>query len=453
MIDLFPLLDEVPDYKAFLTLDEMFASSRQLAADYPDVVSLVTLGHSRKGHPIEALKIGTGSKTGMMVGLPHPNEPIGAMMIEFFSRKLAEDAALRESLDYTWYLIKSVDPDGTVLNEGWYKGPFTITHYARNFYRPPSAQQVEWTFPIDYKTYSFHDALPETQAWMKLIEEVKPDFIYSLHNAGFGGVYLYISHNFSALYPPFYELVEKTELPLHLGEPEVPYAVTFSKAVYQMLGLSSAYDFMAQNMEGDPAKVLSGGASSYDYARRFGDPIFLICEMPYFYSEAINNLTLTDQIRRDSFVAGIEVLRAKWNFMGDMLNRLGDALTVQSPFRDAVSQFYEMVMPLFDSQINYANSNPDMEKQATVAELFDNTYGKRFYTFLNIGQLVRALETEIAQAGETPAVKAALEEALAAFHAEAKDLETNIDYSSIPIKKLVQVQLGTALLTLAQQRP
>ncbi|MEM8863092.1 MAG: M14 family zinc carboxypeptidase, partial [Chloroflexota bacterium] len=253
------LIEEVPDYDRFMTVDEMTASSHQLAKTYPGVVEIVPLGHSRNGYPIEALKIGTGSRTGMMVGLPHPNEPIGAMMLETFSKKLAEDADFRAELDTTWYLIKCIDPDGTKLNEGWFSGPFTITNYARHFYRPPGEEQVEWTFPVDYKTYSFNQPLPETQAWMKLIEDCSPDFLYSLHNSGFGGVYLYLSHDIPPLYPPFYDLVNTVELPLHLGEPEAPFVPQFDQAVFGMMGLAAQYDYFSEHSKTDPAEIFKSG--------------------------------------------------------------------------------------------------------------------------------------------------------------------------------------------------
>ena len=72
--------------------------------------------------------------------------------------------------------------------KGGFKGPYTPLNYALNFYRPAGFQQVEWTFPIKYKTLDNNDPIPETKALMKIIEEEKPIFIYSLHNAGFGGV-------------------------------------------------------------------------------------------------------------------------------------------------------------------------------------------------------------------------------------------------------------------------
>lgn len=450
---LYALLDDVPDYQAFLTVDEMRASSQQLADDYPDVVSLITLGASRGGTPIEALKIGDGEKVGFMVGLPHPNEPIGAMMLEYLARKLAEDDTLRESLDYTWYLIKAIDIDGTRLNEGWFKGPFTITNYAREFYRPPSQHQVEWTFPVSYKTYEFNAPLPETQVWMKLIEQHPPDFIYSLHNAGFGGVYLYISHDLQTLYPPFYELVKHAELPLNLGEPEVPYAKQFSEAVFGMIGLSDNYDFMEAMLKQDPAPLLKAGCSSYEYARRFADPLFLVCEMPYFYNANINDLSPTSTVRREATLAGIKKQREIWTFIKDTLTQVEDSLTVESLFRDAIVLYSEMIFNIFDSQEQHALNTPEMAENATRAELFDNQYTKRFYALLFLGTLVRMLNAEIVAQGETPTLNDALTSAQSRFDEEAAYLEDNIDYSVIPIRKLVQVQLGTTLLSLDHHYP
>ena len=131
-MDFKQLIDEIPAYDHFMTVDEMDASTLKLAEEYPDLVTVTQEGTSRSGHPIYCLKIGDGPKNAFMFGCPHPNEPMGAMMLEYFSRRLCEDEALRKELGYTWYLIKSIDVDGTQLNEGWFKGPFTITNYAKN---------------------------------------------------------------------------------------------------------------------------------------------------------------------------------------------------------------------------------------------------------------------------------------------------------------------------------
>ena len=105
MADFTNLINNIPDFKAFMTVDEMDASSKKLAEEYPDIVTCFEAGKSTKGNPIYCLKIGNGPKNALMFGLPHPNEPIGAMMIEYFSRAIAENDELREDLGFTWYMI------------------------------------------------------------------------------------------------------------------------------------------------------------------------------------------------------------------------------------------------------------------------------------------------------------------------------------------------------------
>lgn len=106
------LLRDIPDYDSFLTLDEMDANSRLLAAEHPESTTLMEIGRTREDRPLLCLKIGSGPQNALMFGCPHPNEPIGAMMLEYLTKKLAEDEDLRERLGYTWYFVKAWDADG-----------------------------------------------------------------------------------------------------------------------------------------------------------------------------------------------------------------------------------------------------------------------------------------------------------------------------------------------------
>jgi len=440
------VLHDVPDYQAFLTVDELKSSTRRLADERPDIVEIIPVGRSRQGDPIEAIRIGDGPKKGLLFAMPHPNEPVGSMMLEYLSRRLVEDDALRRSMGYTWIMIKCIDPDGARLNEGWFKGPFSIGHYARHFYRPPSYQQVEWTFPVDYKTLHFHDPLPETQALMKLIEQLKPDFIYSLHNAGFGGVYFYLSEDTPPLYEPFYKLVESQGLPLHLGEPEIPFARVYSKAVFDLPPIARMYDFHEEHTGTDPAEIISGGTSSDDYARRFCDPLFLVCEMPYFYNPTIHDTSPSDMVRRDAILQGIELGKQSIAFMQELYDAVKGELTMSSPFRDAVEEMLRTSFEHLAAQEHWAQNDPRTAEIATTAEKFDSLMIGQFYRLLGLGMLIRLLDAQAAAAGESPALVSARRIASDAFEARSAALEAELDYEVIPIQKLVRVQLGSALL-------
>ncbi len=444
--DVLRILDDVPDYKDFLTVDELRESTRQLAGRHPDIVELLTIGKSRSGDSIEAIKIGHGPKKALLFAMPHPNEPIGSMMLEFFSQRLAEDEDFREALGYTWYLVKCIDPDGTRLNEGWFKSPFSLENYARHYYRPPAYQQVAWTFPIDYKTLHFDAPIPETQALMGIIEQVKPDFMYSLHNSDFGGVYYFLWEAAPPLYDQFHKLVESQGLPLHMGESERPYEEQYASAIYRDSSITEEYDYLDKHTDADPAEIITGGTLSFEYARRFCDPFTLICEMPYFYHAAINDASPSDMLRRDALFQAIAESRESVEVLAELYDAVKGELTVSSLFRDAVEEHLRASPQEIAVEEEWVRTNPKTEGMATVAEKFDNVIIQKYYRLTMLGMFLRMLQAQISKTGATPVLISAQETTKDAFDKRAAALEAEIDYTVIPIQKLVRVQLGSGLL-------
>ena len=160
------LLDDLDPIERFPTVEEMQAFAAQLAVDHPDRVTVREVGRSRDGDLIQLVSITPDNSRGsvLIVGQPHPNEPIGmATIIAMCERLLADPAALNAT-GATWHFVPCVDPDGTRLNEGWFAGPWTREHYARNFYRPGGEAQVEWTFPFSTEGFSVSAPMPETKA-------------------------------------------------------------------------------------------------------------------------------------------------------------------------------------------------------------------------------------------------------------------------------------------------
>ena len=448
------LLSNIPDYKEFLTVDELDASSHALAEKYPDVVSIFEMGRTKDDHPLLCLKIGSGSKNALMFGCPHPNEPIGTMMLEYFTENLAKNKALRDELDYTWYVVKAWDADGLRLNEKWLKGPYTIYNYSRNFFRPAGHRQVDWTFPIDYKDLHFHDPIPETTAMMKLIDEVKPAFIYSLHNAGFGGVYWYISNPLPELYDDMYAAANKVQVPLNLGEPEAPYCVAFAPAIYESMGIEQEYDYMEKYA---PAGTNIGerfrvGNCSESYARpRYGS-FTLLTELPYFFDKRIMDLSEGTMTRKDAVLQKLAAGEESDRYILETMEISKQYFAPLNPFWLALEAFTSQRDN--DATRNMVETNPDFAKKATVAEEFDNLLMSRFYKSLSYGMLIRVNEyelTEMERTGEVnEAKRAALEKArdiAIVHHKELTDqLERDIHYEVVPIRKLVSIQLECGLL-------
>jgi len=429
----------VPDQREFLTLEELRASSRRLVAEFPGVARLETVGASAEGRPIELLTIGQGRTPALFLGVPHPNEPIGTLTLEFLCRLLCEDAELRARLDATVYAIKVADPDGLVLNEGWFKGAFSPLRYALDYYRPPHREQVEWSFPVEYRTLRFTTPSPETASVMRVMERVRPRFFYSLHNAGFCGVYFYVSHERPALFAALHRLVASQGLPLHRGEPEVPYLRTLAPAIYALFGIDETYEFMARTLGEDPAPLIEAGTSSDDWLRRVSDAFSLVCELPYYTAPGLEDTGPAGMSRGAAVLGGLaraEALRAECaRAFGALRGRVPEHRLTRS-----VADYLAKTPKRLAAERAHAQG-PDYAREATRAEALDATTCRAFYHMLYLGEACRLAEMvgERGLAGELRARLAAI----------AGEVERESALRVLPLRPLVAVQAGAGLLALA----
>lgn len=443
------ILQRVPDSQRFLTVDEMDANTLALAKQYPETASVFEAGRSQERHPLYCLKIGNGSRNALIIGCPHPNEPIGAMMLESLTRILCEDDALRKELDYTWYIVKTADPDGVRHNEGWFNGPFTLYHYAYDFYRPASAQQVEWTFPLDYQTLHFHSPLPETQAIMRIIDEKKPSFLFSLHNSAFGGAFWYLSQPIEALVKRLPAAAARQGVPLSLGEPEMPCCKAYAQAVFEFPGVPLMYDFYKSMLQGkDPASMMSGGSSSVDYANADGRHCFgLVCEMPYFLHPDVMDLTETELSRKEAIENFCDQVDAAYPRLAALSKELCPLLPVNNCYRLALEERCRVMPQQIAAQRAFARS-PECQKKCTRAQRFDNTIALPFYYVALMAGMISSAARQAAAQAQGPD-----QEKLERISAQADEItradcdriEAVAQYEVIPIKKLVSVQMESCL--------
>ncbi len=440
------MLSKIPDYQAFLTVEELNRDLAQLAKEFPETVQVFEAGRSRKGRPMMCARIGSGAKNALLYGCPHPNEPIGAMMCHYLARALAEDDAYRESLGFTFYIMPVSDVDGTMLNEAWFKGPFTIYNYARNFFRPDGKEQVEWTFPMDYKSYSFNAPMPETRALMKLIDDTKPDFIYSLHNGGFGGAFWYISQNLGQdVYDVMYEAAKKGGVPLDLGEPEMPYAVSFAPAVYKMPLAADMYDFYEKFAPGSPADMMMGGECSASYAGP--EAALLVTELPYFYDSRVDSQKELGYPRKTAVLKKIDITAAHAAHLGKYYDAMKPHYSADNPFPGMLGMYLRIAGGDLESQRVFIEQDERFQAPCKECEAFSNVQMTCFYQLLNWGLMVRSVEFELERKGD-PAIAKVKEETEEILKREAAALERELDYEVIPIKKLVGVQLESGLAVL-----
>ncbi len=448
MTDFTKLIENIPDYQEFLTVDEMDESSKRLAEEYPDVVSIFEEGRSRKGHPIYCLKIGNGSHNGFMFGCPHPNEPMGAMMLEYFSRAVAEDDALREELDFTWYLIKCIDVDGTKLNENWFKGPFTITDYTRNYFRPAGYEQAEWTFPLHYKNYDFDSPIPETQILMDMIDEVKPEFMYSLHNAGFCGTYWYLTKEVPELWDKLHNASLKQGIPIHLGEPEVNYVTAYAPAIFPMIKQEQEYDYYEKYGELPPEQMMSAGASSGDYSAKYGT-LELVTELPYFYSDKIQSRKIMDFTRREAVLKKIDYEYQSKKGAQSYYDQVKYLTSPDNPFAKMVEISLDNIDEAYEADKAFALANEEYSQPCRESEAFDNLDLPKFHTLFLWTLCRRSCEFELSKdhSGEEKELLSKIRnECEKELDRRARIAEADIDYTVTPIKKIVSIQLESGMI-------
>jgi hypothetical protein len=67
-------------FDELLSIEELEAGTRRIASD--PRVRITPLGVSRLGRPIEMISLGEGDRQALVVGVPHANEPAGAVTVE-----------------------------------------------------------------------------------------------------------------------------------------------------------------------------------------------------------------------------------------------------------------------------------------------------------------------------------------------------------------------------------
>jgi hypothetical protein len=435
-----PTLEEIPNYTYFLSVDELNLSSKKLANDFPDTVKTLDIGTSANGELIPCLKIGSGHRNALLFGFPHPDEPIGSMTLEYLSLKLAR--GLAKEFDFTWYIIKCADPDGARMNEQWFKGPFSPLNYALKFYRPPSYQQIEWTFPIRHKRLNWNKPLAETRAIMNLIDSSKPQMMASLHNSVLGGAYFYLTSPCCSLYSKFQDMVMSQNIPIHQGEPETPYLKKLDEGIFKMLNSEESYDFFDRFSDKNPASIINYGTNSSDYAKRKAGSFTIICEVPLFTDPRVADTRQSDVQRKEAILHSVNLRQEDQSFIAkkyceSVKHRTDDKITKR--FADAVEDTIKRFPYYNNARAHWSQSDADTDRPATVAEKFDCFVGTYLTNMMSLGLFSHCLKDK-----ENNPIK---EEVMQRILQRNQQLEKELSYNIIPIKNLIAAQLGSILIT------
>ncbi|WP_158226932.1 M14 family zinc carboxypeptidase [Amycolatopsis vastitatis] len=435
-------MTDVPAAGRFPGPDELDRQLVALAEAYPDQVHRQRIGTSRLGDPITMLSVGQGERNALVFAGPHPNEPIGFLTVAHLVRLLCEVPELRYG--YTWHCIGCIDPDGARLNEGWYAGPFTRRNYARHFYRPPMAEQPEWTFPaLDPGAY-FDRVLPETQALMRAIDLVRPDMMCSLHNREFGGMYYYVTADGPGLADALAALPVGRGVPLHMGGPEIPGARRIRPGVFHVPAHDVVRDVVDGKQAGHEARF---GTSSLHYAQQHGT-FSLVVEVPMWSDDRSCNQDACGRTTTEIMTEAADDLATVSGIIGEHIDHVERQLWVpRSPFATSSADLRTTTDGLAAALRGHADTTQDV--QASIADLFELRQTVHMLRLRVAGTALRLLDGELAVGNHSRPVRTAHRGLLAVFDEWADTADENGVETLVPLEKAAGLQVD-AILTAAE---
>ncbi len=400
-------------------------------------------GTSRGGHELRCLEIGDGPLRAALIGVPHPEEHVGSLVLEYLLPLLAE-TDLAERLGFRFSIVRVIDPDGMRLNERWFDEPLDIAGFLLRQYRPAFVEQFEWTFPIEYRDYAFTKPLPEARAVMAVVDRAPLDLYVGLHNSYGSGGYFYVSHDIPELSDDLVAVLAAAGLPAHRGEPEMPYLKAFRDGVFEAFDLRDDYEYF-ERYGIAPAVALQGGTSSDSYAQGAWDCFTLVAEMPYFTSPKAGDTSAAGVSRGEALRRGIEMEREHAAWLHGRYVEAAAELTEESPWQRALHAYLMGVNDDLRAQTEMAAREPRFAEEATVAQLFSSLYLRELDVLSRYGHLA-----SMAAAGpRSNDVLAAVEEAAAGtLRARVSQLTVAGAIEATPVRTLVQAQLAALLCTL-----
>jgi len=453
VIDIEAVTRESPHFETFCSVDRIAALVERLRR--VPAFTVETLGLSAGGVPIHHVSFGTGATKVLWVGFPHCDEPIGGLTV--FSLLTLLEAGQAELLgaDVQWHVVPCIDPDGAQLNEGWSQQPYSLASYMRHFHKQQLRDQVDASFPIHHKGLRFDAPVPEARLLMGLLQRIRPDVYFPLHNAWAGGAFFFLTHDIEhRFHLQLYELLQRHAVPLQQHAPHGAWCAQFGPGIYEMFTLAGYYDTLSRVMAA-PEEALDSGASSWEYLAQLNPSAqTFVVELPYVKhpsdgsSQPLGQSLRELKLRVDAdnkYLA--TVLLEEWQAVEVHLDHDSPRYRKVSQDMTAARERLHEGLPSWPQKTLDLLSNPAYGRSMTEGERFNVQIFDRFYVLCHSHELVRLLHL----APQTPIVSRALERLEARFDQALQRLSEEIDFEAfevIPCDTLVRVQLGGCLIAL-----
>jgi hypothetical protein len=434
------ILREVPAYSRFLRVNEIEALAGNFRR-YSSVEEKV-IGKTAENKPLKMYSMGSGEKTALIIGVPHSDEPLGSLVTIYFIDWMAKHPEV-DFFGWRWLIIPVLEQRGMRMNEGWFGSWGSLVDTAKFYFREPTENQYEWTFPFEYKNYKWVNPRPESTSVKETIKDEKPDLLCNLHHCGFYNTYFYFSRDLPEAYPRLSALAGNLGLPLSTSNPDVPFGKILKSGFYQMYGLRDYIDYYSRYEPENLLTMRRGSTSDEWYQDTIGGFSFN-CEVPLLESSVKKDNEVSDQKLRG-------LLEKRREKRADIINYCIDVLTNLEPFfcfSDPVllgSLLKHVASAKLELELAEAKRQAVEKRDATNFEVFENDLMVDVADLLLLGQVWRVAETIHVNQSKTEAenVAAGIDGKIVAL---AKKTACRGGFVPIPLQKIVKMQLGSILV-------
>jgi hypothetical protein len=264
---------------------------------------------------------------------------------------------------------------------------------------------------------------------MRLTDSVRPSLVYSLHNGEYQGAFFYLNRDDPELARRLVELPTAQGVPIHLGEPELPGTVTIAPAAYLI----------------PSGALLGAGNSSADYAAKFG-ALHVVAEVPYWVDPRVSDQSPSDRTYRDVLAETTIGQRELVETLTTGLRAAAPDLVVRSPFRRSTERTVVTLARFAEVGEEVAART---DRLATVSEEFSYRQNVHLFRLRLMGTCLRMLDAEVAAGNVTPSIREQRRVLGARFDEWFQEAENDPAGEPVPIRKLVAIQVGTALVAAA----
>jgi hypothetical protein len=438
------ILEKIPRYEKYLDVEELDRRSEELAREFPSSVKLMDLGKTAGGERILALSVGNGPHAALLYGYPNPEEPLGGLLLDYFSRALAEDDAFLESTGYTWYMIKCADPDGAKLNRKYPEGPYTPINFARNFYRTPNRTTGWLAFPYRYgEILNLNSPTPETIAMMKIMDGRRIDLMCGLHLLRFGGVTFQVSENCPELYAPFQMLARRNYVPLR-NRPGTMLASGIQLGHH----LTPAGNYVRAVIQGRGPLPQISGARMIEYERLINPNCFdLVPESSMWYDPRCYDDSPGDATLGEALTYAAKAESETNEVLLKVYQNVKSSLSAKTKFLDMVEDFVTNLVGRYYNIFDPPVPVPENLKKetASVAQKVE-TEGRAdiYYSPCYVSMMIRAIDAQLEVEGGD-VLRNAREELSRKMEELGHVFDSKYDCRHYPLRNLIAMNLGSVL--------